>query len=479
MKKIVFMLLMIVVFFLLSDCRKIDGVPILSISATSAEPAHPAGAAMDGNPNTYWQPVGDAMNEGLTITFAAPFIADSIEVDTGSGGGQLSLYINGSYYSRIDSNSRVSLTGYSGEVSTLFIRNESDDDIEIKEITVRQPHAETFFYAVSPEIVKATVTASSELEPAPAYDPRQLFDGRLDFGWSEGANGNGAGESLTFAFDKPRAIDGIYIANGYQRSEDHFKKNGRVKTVEVYADGKLVQTITLKDSMGYQFVALDAPIKAKTVVLKIVSVYPGSRYSDTVISELKFSDKNRVIDVATDFNETVVVRILSAVKNTVLEDFIDRNLYMNVSLDETGDSSYVVNIKFRSNGSFVIWKDQNIVDTGFFSESSVYDGNWQIERNGIKEAIINIFGKKHRFTEETDWSDPYSENAVSQSTTEIFSDRLIISAFDQESDVGGIKDVLVQQALKIFLGSARNFEGVEFVIIGQTFTGVFPFDGEE
>jgi hypothetical protein len=354
---------------------------------------------------------------------------------------------------------------YGGSISTIFIRNEADEDISIKEVVIKQAHADTFFYALSPETVPAEVTSSSELSTGGAYDPRQLFDGRLDFGWAEGARNNGEGESLAFAFEKAVSIDGIYIANGYQRSEDHFRKNGRVKTFDVYADGKLVQTIPLKDDMGYQYIEFDAPFKAKTVVLKIASTYPGSRYTDTVISELKFSDKTRVIDIATDFEEKASKRILFAAENNILKDFIDKNLSMDVQIGETG-TYLMVDFKFRTNGSFVIWMTREEGD-GEVSTSKVIDGNWTIDSANRDKAVLSLFGKKNEMTTEMNWSSPYSDEETTEST-EIFSDKMTIVKFTPNSS-GLLSDVLSE-----ILGD-NDPGGIKFVVLSQTFVGLFPF----
>jgi hypothetical protein len=73
MRKIIAALLSVLFLSFLTECRKLEGIPILSISATSSESGHPASAVLDGNPATYWKPVGDAKNEGLTLTFVSPF----------------------------------------------------------------------------------------------------------------------------------------------------------------------------------------------------------------------------------------------------------------------------------------------------------------------------------------------------------------------------------------------------------------------
>jgi hypothetical protein len=53
-----------------------------------------------------------------------------------------------------------------------------------------------------------------------------------------------------------------------------------------FSTGDEIET-TLKDTPGEQRVALSRPVQAKWVQLIIRSVYPGWKYSDTAINEVR------------------------------------------------------------------------------------------------------------------------------------------------------------------------------------------------
>jgi len=68
---------------------------------------------------------------------------------------------------------------------------------------------------------------------------------------------------------------------------DIYCKNSTVKDVELrFSTGDRLET-TLKDDPAPQHVALSRPIQAKWVQLIVRSVYPGWKYSDTAINEVR------------------------------------------------------------------------------------------------------------------------------------------------------------------------------------------------
>lgn len=190
---------------------------------------------------------------------------------------------------------------------------------------------------------------SSELEPGNPYEGEQgtycahnLLDGDPETAWVEGNKGYGIGESfnIDLAYALPEKIE---IRNGYQKSETVFKKNSRVKSIKLtlfagfhlpghvteiaygyYAkqigDEKIIE---LRDAMGTQEIFLpvnpltafkerdiltsdfrmhfkerlddlkdyETPMELHYFLkFEIAEVYPGSRWDDTCISDVLFSD---------------------------------------------------------------------------------------------------------------------------------------------------------------------------------------------
>ncbi len=197
-----------------------------------------------------------------------------------------------------------------------------------------------------------SVWASSELTEMVrgeeiVYSAENLFDGDPATCWAEGAAGSGIGESILILAD--RTVNALSTVNGFARSENLFRKNGRVKELQVSlvaaftAPGLVSETdyllyfsveserkpvLTLEDTMtgqsftfpfsreeqelfldtaleqfktGYPMFydaitgELGDPVEDDLVLaaysmfcirLEITDVFPGSKYEDTCLSEV-------------------------------------------------------------------------------------------------------------------------------------------------------------------------------------------------
>ncbi|MBR4389399.1 MAG: hypothetical protein IKT00_09510 [Prevotella sp.] len=145
------------------------------------------------------------------------------------------------------------------------------------------------------EVLK--VTATSCLHPIGkfSYDASHAHDFDHESVWAEGAKGQGIGESLTYEFAGgcPR-ITTVNILNGHVKSEKAWRENSRVKELLVYYNGMPYAILDLQNSRTLQSFDVgvlgfhDPAAKNWTLKFEILSVYPGTKYEDTVISELYF-----------------------------------------------------------------------------------------------------------------------------------------------------------------------------------------------
>ncbi|MGK7391082.1 MAG: NADase-type glycan-binding domain-containing protein [Candidatus Cyclobacteriaceae bacterium M2_1C_046] len=143
------------------------------------------------------------------------------------------------------------------------------------------------------------VTASSYLNSQGNnnYHPKNAHDLNYKYAWVEGSEGYGIGEFLVYEFasESPRITD-IIIANGYVKSENAWKSNSRVKKLKVYYNDQPFAILYLKDVRAEQTFKFSPigndPGKIKepwNLKFEILDVYKGTKYSDTVISELYFA----------------------------------------------------------------------------------------------------------------------------------------------------------------------------------------------
>ena len=131
--------------------------------------------------------------------------------------------------------------------------------------------------------------ASSELsEYNMTHSAERIMDGSLATAWVEGQDGQGTGETIKVTFDDAYVMSGIKIYAGYQKSDELYEKNSRPKQITlIFSDGA-TETIELQDMAGAQQIDLKNSVITESVTIRIDSVYPGTIFEDTAISEVYF-----------------------------------------------------------------------------------------------------------------------------------------------------------------------------------------------
>ncbi|MDQ7826879.1 MAG: hypothetical protein RDV48_29035 [Candidatus Eremiobacteraeota bacterium] len=137
--------------------------------------------------------------------------------------------------------------------------------------------------------------SSSVLAPQKdnTYETKNMEDGNAKTAWCEGADDDGCGEWFECVFvkgmGKEAVCSGISLTNGYAKNEAAWKENSRVRTLRVELNGKPLQEIALRDTMYPQHATFRPGIKVKIgdrLRFVITSVYRGSKYADTAISDM-------------------------------------------------------------------------------------------------------------------------------------------------------------------------------------------------
>ncbi len=159
-------------------------------------------------------------------------------------------------------------------------------------------------------LIIARVKASSYLPPfrGRSYKPEHLYDGRLDTSWQpRGSKFDSKGQFVRIWF-KPHPtarpapgkggakstskvlITAISIANGYQAVRDgvdQFYNNSRLRMISLhFSDGSHQRAFLAPDRRGFVRLRI-APKRTKWLLIQIESIYPGKKYRDVGISELK------------------------------------------------------------------------------------------------------------------------------------------------------------------------------------------------
>jgi hypothetical protein len=127
------------------------------------------------------------------------------------------------------------------------------------------------------------------------YHPNYVLDENPATAWVEGAEGQGEGESITLplsALSSARALR-LRIWNGFQKSRALAARNSAPRRVTLAVlDGAGVEVATeeaeLTRAWGPQAVVIDVPPARSVAAVRLTvrSVYPGTRYKDTCISDV-------------------------------------------------------------------------------------------------------------------------------------------------------------------------------------------------
>jgi hypothetical protein len=157
------------------------------------------------------------------------------------------------------------------------------------------PATGTFRAATAIDLGTVKGSASSVQRPdgGITYTVGNTLDGDPSTAWnSDGArDGRGPGIVLSYRFATQVDLSMITLRNGYQKMRtkgaDLWERNERVKRLLVITDSGQ-WTWDLKDAKDPQTLTQKFG-RTTSVKLKIVSVYPSTRYTDVAISEIAFS----------------------------------------------------------------------------------------------------------------------------------------------------------------------------------------------
>jgi hypothetical protein len=138
------------------------------------------------------------------------------------------------------------------------------------------------------------IRASSVLKPQGenTYGAKNAHDFTLNHAWVEGVSGYGIGEYIEYVFPKNNpTVTTVEIFNGYVKSEKAWLENSRIKKLKMYVNGKPYAILNLKDTKAQQRFDI-GKLKNATADLvirfEIIDVYKGTKWGDTVLSELEF-----------------------------------------------------------------------------------------------------------------------------------------------------------------------------------------------
>jgi hypothetical protein len=134
-----------------------------------------------------------------------------------------------------------------------------------------------------------TVCATSSLSTTKNYNfgPDQAVDSNPKTAWVEGDRGDGQGNWIELRFDDVRPVRYIGIENGFGKTVDsnRWMQLNRVKDALIETSDGLLERVHLKDTDRTQYIDLGRDTQPTWIRLTLLSVYPGSKWQDTALTE--------------------------------------------------------------------------------------------------------------------------------------------------------------------------------------------------
>lgn len=169
------------------------------------------------------------------------------------------------------------------------VGDDANEEIVIQEpIVYRIVTEEEFLELALMEIEVVEVTGTSEYisKKGNNFSPANLVDHNSETTWQEGEEDAGIGQKLTFTFTDSAIVSAIRLENGKRTSKEEFYENNRMASFRVFDEQPIL--VELSDSEEVQYIIFENPIMEKQVTLIVDSVFGGTKWNDTCITEIAF-----------------------------------------------------------------------------------------------------------------------------------------------------------------------------------------------
>lgn len=139
---------------------------------------------------------------------------------------------------------------------------------------------------------KPTASATETLAPQGgiSYAAKNVLDGKLSTCWAYDA-AKTPGAELGIQLSEPSVLRGLSIVPGYAKSDAAYRNNRRAERIEVRLSDGTVLTRDINDMLDIGFdcrvlVLFEGIHEVDSLVIRVLSTYPGEKYDDMCISEI-------------------------------------------------------------------------------------------------------------------------------------------------------------------------------------------------
>ena len=119
------------------------------------------------------------------------------------------------------------------------------------------------------------------------YSGSSLIDGDQATSWQEGEDGTGEGKGATLTLDGSHQIRYLVLYLGNWKSDELWSYNARPQSLAIQVGENDEEILEFPDEKQVFYLALQEPVEASEVKIRIQSSYEGERWEDNCISEIE------------------------------------------------------------------------------------------------------------------------------------------------------------------------------------------------
>lgn len=119
------------------------------------------------------------------------------------------------------------------------------------------------------------------------YSGSSLIDGAQATSWQEGEEGTGEGKGATLTLDGSHQIRYLVLYLGNWKSDELWSYNARPQSLAIQVGENDEEILEFPDEKQVFYLALQEPVEASEVKIRIQSSYEGERWEDNCISEIE------------------------------------------------------------------------------------------------------------------------------------------------------------------------------------------------
>ena len=119
------------------------------------------------------------------------------------------------------------------------------------------------------------------------YSGSSLIDGDQATSWQEGEEGTGEGKGATLTLDGSHQIRYLVLYLGNWKSDELWSYNARPQSLAIQVGEADEEILEFPDEKQVFYLALQEPVEASEIKIRIQSSYEGERWEDNCISEIE------------------------------------------------------------------------------------------------------------------------------------------------------------------------------------------------